>query len=78
MVPQFVCQSESRDTELALQREPDHDQQFGQQKRNDHDEVPDADKALALEFLREVFEIIRANSTPGKPYIPPARSGSIS
>jgi hypothetical protein len=25
MVPQFIFQSESRDTELALQREPDHD-----------------------------------------------------
>jgi hypothetical protein len=52
MIPQFVFQSESRDTELALPREPDYDQQFGQQKRNDHDEVPDTDEALTLEFLR--------------------------
>jgi hypothetical protein len=70
MIPQFVFQSESRDTELALQRESDHDQQFGQQKRNDHDEVPDADEALTFEFLRQVFQRIRAGSTPGKPYIP--------
>jgi hypothetical protein len=70
MVPQFVFQSDSRDIELALQREPDHGQQFGQQKCNDHDKVPDADEALTFEFLREVFEIIRAGSTTGKPYIP--------
>jgi hypothetical protein len=70
MVPQFAFQSESRDTKLVLQGEPDHDRQFGQQKRNDHDEVPDADEALTLEFLREVFERMRVGSTPEKPYIP--------
>jgi hypothetical protein len=67
MVPQFVFPSESRDTELALQRETDHNHQFGQQKRNDHDELPDANETLTFEFFREVIEIIRAGSTPRKP-----------
>jgi hypothetical protein len=35
--------------------------------------VPDGDEALTFEFLREIFEIIRAGFTPGKPYVPPSK-----
>jgi hypothetical protein len=50
--------------------ETDSEHRVDLQKGENPDEVSEDDEAPTLEYLREIFEIIRAEPTPSKPYVP--------
>jgi hypothetical protein len=48
----------------------DSEHRLDLQKEENRDGVSEEDEAPTLEYLRQIFEMIRAGSTPSKPYVP--------
>jgi hypothetical protein len=69
-VPRLVFQCPSTNPEPLLDEETASEQGSDRRERTSADEVSEQDKAPILEYLREIFDIIRAGSTPSKSYVP--------
>jgi hypothetical protein len=68
-VPVLVFRRGSN-SEPLFDLETDSEHGLDLQKGENHDEVSEEDEAPTLEYLREIFEIIRAGLTPNKLYVP--------
>jgi hypothetical protein len=57
-------------SESLFDLETDSEHRLDLHKGENRDEVSEEDEAPMLEYLREIFEIIPAGSTPSKPHVP--------
>jgi hypothetical protein len=69
-VPEVVFRCELAGSQLASIPWLDRERQSGPEEDEYPDQVADQDEARTLEYLREVFMMLRAGSTTGKPYSP--------
>jgi hypothetical protein len=68
--PEVVFRRELGSSQLASMPWLDRERRSGPEEGEYPDQVADQDEARTLEYLREVFTMLRAGSTPDKPYSP--------
>jgi hypothetical protein len=69
-IPRLVFWCPSTNPKPLLDGETASEQGSDRQERTSSDEVSEQDEAPTLEYRWEIFDIIRAGSTPSKSYIP--------